>query len=67
MLDVYCCMEGGKKGIAPMCPHGIAWNVCLGEDESGNFDPNGFLVPYPIKAVPEDRDQFLKKKGDEEW
>ena len=38
VLDVYCCMEGGKKGIAPMCPNGINWNVCLGETQM--FNPN---------------------------
>lgn len=37
MLDVYCCVDGGKKGITPMCPNGIYWGVLLGEVRT--FDP----------------------------
>ena len=46
VLDVYCCMECGKKGVAPMCPEGIGYGTCLGEVET--FDPSMFLIPYPI-------------------
>lgn len=30
-LNVYCCAEGGKKGKGIMCPHGVSWDICLGE------------------------------------
>lgn len=46
VLDVQCCMEGGKKGVMPVCPNGVAWHVCLGETQT--FNPNEFLIPYPL-------------------
>lgn len=49
VLDVYCCMEGGKKGIAPMCPEGISWKRVLGTVET--FDPKGFVIPYIIEPM----------------
>ena len=40
-LDIHCCVEGGKKGMSPMCPNGIAWNTLLGEIQ--DFDPKLFV------------------------
>lgn len=38
-IDIYCCVDGGgcKIKVGLHCPHGIAWDKCLGTIEE--FDP----------------------------
>lgn len=49
LLDVYCCVEGGKKGITPMCPEGISWGHVLGTVQT--FNQKGFGEPYIIEPM----------------
>lgn len=75
VIDVLCCKNGGKckDSINNVCPHGIAWNICLGE-ESISFNPEDWKLdrfsgyPKPEETIEEklnelEEEAIRKKKS----
>jgi len=75
IIDVQCCKNGGNcdSDINDRCPHGIEWNVCLG-DETVKFDPKDWksnrfdssIFPSPEEESEETLEEAIMRQENKE-